>query len=65
MVSGEWIGQDNSQVVGCLFKNKNLFKYKKVLGVLVNRYNCTVNDSHYHYLAKYRDGLSLFKTLPN
>ncbi|KAF2073274.1 hypothetical protein CYY_005403 [Polysphondylium violaceum] len=46
-----------------IFKKQNLLKYKKVLGVLVNRYNCTLNDSHYHYLAKY--GLSLFKILPN
>ncbi|KAF2070147.1 hypothetical protein CYY_008532 [Polysphondylium violaceum] len=46
-------------------ENKDLNKYIKMLGLLISRYGCKLNDTHFQHLAKYDDGLSLFGVVPN
>ncbi|KAF2073278.1 hypothetical protein CYY_005407 [Polysphondylium violaceum] len=48
-----------------IYTKSKLAGYIKLFGALVNRYQCTLNDSHYHYLTKYYDGLTLFNLVPN
>ncbi|KAF2072440.1 hypothetical protein CYY_006252 [Polysphondylium violaceum] len=39
--------------------------YSPLLGALVRRYRCVLNDSHYPFLAKEKDGLTLFGQVPD
>ncbi|KAF2073285.1 hypothetical protein CYY_005414 [Polysphondylium violaceum] len=41
------------------------YRYQDLLGQLVKRYECKLNDSHYHYLAKFTKGLTLNDHVPN
>ncbi|KAF2070214.1 hypothetical protein CYY_008474 [Polysphondylium violaceum] len=45
--------------------SKNLQQSKDKLETLVHRYKCVLNDSHYQYLVKHTDGLTLFGIVPD
>ncbi|KAF2068399.1 hypothetical protein CYY_010273 [Polysphondylium violaceum] len=54
------------QLISKLSSDKSNFQhYHQLLGTFVHRYGCQLNDSHYHHLAQFPDGLTLFGHIPN
>ncbi|KAF2068522.1 hypothetical protein CYY_010153, partial [Polysphondylium violaceum] len=42
------------------FNENKLKQSSHLLHTLIFKYKCVLNDSHYHYLVKYNDGVTLF-----